>query len=109
MNYIEDLQSVIEKLHGTRAKHVETVPVTETFEGETIWTGEVEVFDLANHPDAKRVFAWAYDYEDPDKPTQHALILGVIGVGLSMLGVVGTWNEGPEFGPKWYPLALVAM
>jgi hypothetical protein len=22
---------------------------------------------------------------------------------------VGTWNSGPEFGPKWYPLALVVV
>jgi hypothetical protein len=45
----------------------------------------------------------------PNRPVGHALVLGVIGVGLSTLGVVGTWNEGPEFGPKWYPLALVAI
>jgi surface polysaccharide O-acyltransferase-like enzyme len=44
----------------------------------------------------------------PNQPMKHALILGVIGVFLSMVGVVGTWNAGPEFGPKWYPLALVA-
>jgi hypothetical protein len=23
------------------------------------------------------------------------------------MGVVATWNKGPEFGPKWYPIALV--
>ena len=23
-------------------------------------------------------------------------------------GMVVTWNAGPEFGPKWYPLSLVA-
>lgn len=45
----------------------------------------------------------------PNRPIGHALVLGVIGVGLSTLGAVGTWNEGPEFGPKWYPLALVAI
>ena len=45
----------------------------------------------------------------PNRPIGHALALGIIGVGLSTLGVVGMWNEGPEFGPKWYPLALVAI
>ncbi len=44
----------------------------------------------------------------PDRPMQHALALGVVGLFLSIAGVVGTWNAGPEFGPKWYPLALVA-
>lgn len=45
----------------------------------------------------------------PDRPAQHALVLGVIGVVLSTAGVVGTWSKGPEFGPKWYPLALVVL
>jgi len=44
----------------------------------------------------------------PNNPMKHALLLGVIGVVLSMAGLVSTWNAGPEFGPKWYPLALVA-
>jgi hypothetical protein len=44
----------------------------------------------------------------PDRPMQHALVLGVVGLALSIAGAVGTWNAGPEFGPKWYPLALVA-
>jgi hypothetical protein len=44
----------------------------------------------------------------PDRPMLHALMLGVVGFALSIAGVVGTWNRGPEFGPKWYPLALVA-
>lgn len=45
----------------------------------------------------------------PQRPMQHALILGVIGVLLSTLGTIGTWNKGPEFGPRWYPLALIAI
>jgi hypothetical protein len=44
----------------------------------------------------------------PDRPMAHALALGVVGLALSIAGAVGTWNRGPEFGPKWYPLALVA-
>ena len=45
----------------------------------------------------------------PDRPVTHALVLGLIGVILSAAGVVGTWNKGPEFGPKWYPLTLVGV
>lgn len=44
----------------------------------------------------------------PDRPMLHALVLGVVGLLLSIAGTAGTWNRGPEFGPKWYPLALVA-
>lgn len=77
MTYIEELQKVIEQLHHAHARYVETVPVTEVFDGETIWQGEVEVFDLDDHADASRVFAWAYDYEDDNKPTQHVTVLQI--------------------------------
>jgi hypothetical protein len=26
---------------------------------------------------------------------------------LTGIGAIVTWNRGPEFGPHWYPLALV--
>ena len=45
----------------------------------------------------------------PDRPVRHALVLGIIGFVLSIAGVVATWNRGPEFGPRWYPLALAAI
>jgi hypothetical protein len=45
----------------------------------------------------------------PDRPMGHALVGGAIGLALSIVGVVVSWNQGPEFGPKWYPLALVAL
>jgi len=45
----------------------------------------------------------------PDKPVKHAILLGVIGFVLSLAGALATWNRGPEFGPKWYPLALIVI
>ena len=45
----------------------------------------------------------------PHRPMLHALILGVIGVLLSVAGALSTWNKGPEFGPKWYPITLIVM
>lgn len=44
----------------------------------------------------------------PDRPMAHAMALGVVGLALSIVGAVATWNRGPAFGPKWYPLALIA-
>lgn len=43
----------------------------------------------------------------PDRPMKHALVLGFIGLALSIVGLVATWNSGPELGPRWYPIALV--
>jgi hypothetical protein len=45
----------------------------------------------------------------PDRPMMHALVGGVIGLAVSILGAVATWNKGPAFGPHWYPLALVVL
>ena len=45
----------------------------------------------------------------PDRPMAQALALGIIGLFLSSAGALATWNKGPEFGPKWYPLALVVV
>ena len=45
----------------------------------------------------------------PDRRMMHALILGLIGFVLSLLGTLATWNRGPEFGPKWYPISLIVI
>jgi hypothetical protein len=45
----------------------------------------------------------------PDRPLAHALALGIIGFFLSSAGAIATWKMGPEFGPKWYTLALVVI
>jgi len=46
-------------LHSCEAKHLETVPVLEQFQGKKVWEGEVEVFALSGHPKATRGYAWA--------------------------------------------------
>jgi len=77
VNYIDELAEVIRKLHGSEATHVETVPVKETFQGQTVWEGDVEVFDLADHPKASRVYAWSHDTADSDNPRQHITVLQI--------------------------------
>ena len=77
MSNIQELQDVIRKLHGSFATHVETVPVVETFNGETIWEGEVEVFDLHDHPKASRVYAWSHETDDPSNPRRHVTVLHI--------------------------------
>ena len=43
----------------------------------------------------------------PDRPMQHALAGGVVGLVLSIIGAVMAWNKVATLGPHWYPLALV--
>ena len=58
--YIDSLKDAVLQLHGCDAEHVETVQVTETFQGETVRKGEVEVFNIRGHPKVKRAYAWAH-------------------------------------------------
>ena len=60
-DYIAELQAVFLKLHNVDADYVETVPVVEEWQGETIWQGDVEVFDIRGHPKAKRAYGWGYE------------------------------------------------
>jgi len=43
----------------------------------------------------------------PHRPMMHAWIIGVIGLILSIVGVAMHWNKGPEYGPKWFGVALI--
>jgi len=49
--------------------------VKETFQGKTVWEGIVEVFDLHGHPKATRVYAWAHETDNPQKPVRHVTVL----------------------------------
>ena len=41
----------------------------------------------------------------PDRPMKHALILGVVGLVLSIAGAAAMWDAGPG----WYSLAIIAI
>jgi len=56
---VDQLREAVERQHGSTANLVQSVPVTETFEGVTVWEGVVHVFDLAGHAQAQRAYAWS--------------------------------------------------
>ena len=57
---VEALKGAIRNLHGCDATWVESVPVKEEFEGQTVWEGTVQVFDLIRHPAATRCYVWSH-------------------------------------------------
>jgi hypothetical protein len=63
MSHIQDLQDVVMRLHGAEAHHIESVPVVEEFDGQIIWDGVVEVFQLKGHPKTDRVYAWLHEQD----------------------------------------------
>ena len=59
-DYIARVQVAVSQLHNCGATWRGTVPVHEVFKGQTVWRGDVEVFDLTGHPKAKRAYAWSH-------------------------------------------------
>jgi len=51
--------------------------------------------------------AWLTARLAPRNPMKHVMVLGSIGVVVSLIGVVATWNLG--LGPRWYPISLVVL
>jgi hypothetical protein len=77
MNHIAELRDVIHKLHGAKAQYVQSVAVREMFENKIVWDGVVEVFDLADHPKANRIYAWAHDTDDLKQPKRYVTVLHI--------------------------------
>jgi hypothetical protein len=75
MDYIAEIQAAILNVHGCTAKYVETVPVVEEFQGQTVWQGEVEVFETTDHPKAKRIYAWGHATGENDQGRRYTCVL----------------------------------
>lgn len=67
MSDVSELRQAVENMHGGIATLAQSVPVRETFEGQTVWEGVVHVFDLAGHPKATRAYAWSSPVEGSEK------------------------------------------
>lgn len=79
------------------------------------------VFPGWGQPMSDGLFAWATVYRvaftilggyvtarlAPRRPLAHAVWLGAIGTVVATAGAAATWNAGPAFGPRWYPVLLV--
>lgn len=76
-NYLARLQTAIQHLHNCGAIHRETVPVHEVFKGQTVWKGEVEVFDLTNHPKAQRAYGWSHQEGASGKGERFVAVLEI--------------------------------
>ena len=51
--------------------------------------------------------AWLTARLAPAKPMKHAIVLGLVGTVLGLVGVVATRNLG--LGPRWYPIVLAVL
>jgi hypothetical protein len=75
--YLARLGTAVQHLHNCAAVHSRTVPVREVFNGQTIWQGEVEVYDLTGHPKAKRAYAWSHRDGKNDSDERFVAVLEI--------------------------------
>jgi len=79
-DYIARLQTAIQHLHNCAARYRNTVQVHEVFRGQTVWKGEVEVFDLEGHPKASRCYGWSHPTGKDDKDERFVTVLEILPV-----------------------------
>jgi hypothetical protein len=74
-DYIEELRAVFLKLHGCKAKHIESVPVVEEYQGQIVWQGNVETFELTGHPKANTGYGWGHYVDDEGESRKYVTVL----------------------------------
>lgn len=60
---LSTFERAIKATHGAGSKLVARERVVEEFRGETVWEGEVLIFELQGHPSARRCYAWEVEGE----------------------------------------------
>ena len=75
MSDVAKLRDVIRDLHGVESSHVRSEPIHETFEGETVWEGTVEVFQVFGHKTATFAYAWGHETDEGGRA--YVAVLGV--------------------------------
>jgi len=88
----DELRDAIERLHGVRAMFRERVSIEERFDGQTVWRGEVTVFDVTGLRAATVAYAWSVPIQDSDQRRLY-VVLGVPPVGSAMDAVRSVIRE----------------
>ncbi len=76
-DYLSTLKIAVAQMHECGAVWLKTEHIHETFEGKTVWNGEVEVFSLIGHPTAHRAYAWAHLDGENHEQTRYVAMLEI--------------------------------
>ena len=71
---IEELTQAVERQHGGTATPLQSVHVKEAFRGQTVWEGDVQVFQVSDHPKANRAYAWSAPIKGTGKHRIYAML-----------------------------------
>ena len=61
---IESLRRLVEGAYNCKARHSSSTPVRDPFNGEVVWEGVVETFDLEGYATASRCYAFPLVHDD---------------------------------------------
>jgi hypothetical protein len=75
-NKTEQLKRVIESQHGGTATFLQSRQVYRSKNKQPDWDGVVHVFDLKNHPKAKRAYAWSSLIQGSSRSRYFAVLHG---------------------------------
>ncbi len=87
-------EKAIQATHGAGSRLIARECVMETFEDETVWEGEVLVFELVGHPSAQQCYAWEVDGEV-------TCVLGKPPVVSALTAVRASLIAGPQPDGTW--------
>lgn len=71
---VETLAQVIESQHGGKGAFVRSVRVVKPKGDSNAWDGVVHVFNLTDHPTARRAYAWASPIQGSKAPRYFAVL-----------------------------------
>ena len=75
MTEVEQLQDLVQRLHGVQSKHIRSEPVREGVHGTTVWEGVVEVFTVRGNTRAALAYAWSHETDGGGR--QYVAVLGI--------------------------------
>lgn len=79
--YLDWLKAEVQEAYGCPVYYVRAEIVHEAIEGNTVWLGDVEVFGLIGHAQARRCFAWGHDFDRSDTKGRIIAVLETPSVG----------------------------
>lgn len=78
----EHLRKAIRKMHGVDSSYLRSEKVHETFQGQTVWEGVVEVFAIKGHPKAGLAYAWSHETDEGGR--RYVAVLGIPPIGTAL-------------------------
>lgn len=97
----DQLKRVIETQHGGTATFLQSVRVHKGPEKPTVWDGVVHLFDLKDHPKARRAYAWSAPIAGSSKGRYFAVLhMGRITspqeAVAAAIGAIARWGAGKK-------------